>query len=288
MGIASGSSLWVQVNGGEARELTVAEGAFGFRRLGGDGHFNADIPIAALSPGENRIELTAKGRGAAVSGFLSLTYDPDGSCPLPFTATWSELDHPQDAGQIVDGKWSLDEGGLRSEQLAYDRLFLLGNRSWRDYRRPHDVDDPRGCAGDGPEERRAGCRLHPSLRRPYGGHAPVPRRPAEVGLPAVRCDRVAAMVGRGGRRHRRCASSTAATATRARTVRRLRASRPVRRTRRARAARPPPMTRAHRRTGSRSGQPGLWSPLRGTWRWRKPRTQRYGRAASPSSLTMRP
>lgn len=133
MGVASGNDLFFRLNGGEARELTLADGPFGFRRLGSDGHFNADIPIAALQPGSNTIEIIAKNSIGDASGHLTLNYEPKGSCPLPFSADWTTLAHIQDAGQAVDGLWELTPQGLRSRAPLYDRLFLMGNTDWLDY-----------------------------------------------------------------------------------------------------------------------------------------------------------
>jgi hypothetical protein len=104
-----------------------------YRRLAADGHFNADIPIAALAPGANTIEI--KGRfvdGSAGRQVVNLTR-LSGSSPLPLHIDWSEVADPQDVGQYVDGHWRPGEHGLRPAHIGYDRLFLLGDRTWQDY-----------------------------------------------------------------------------------------------------------------------------------------------------------
>ena len=104
-----------------------------FRRLAMHGHFNADIPIAALAPGPNTIDL--KGRfidGTVARQVVSLTR-LSGASPLPLHIDWSEVADPQDVGQYVDGHWQLGEHGLRPAHVGYDRLFLLGDRTWQDY-----------------------------------------------------------------------------------------------------------------------------------------------------------
>lgn len=134
MGIAGGREAWVSVNGGKARELTIGASQFGFRRLGAEGHFNADIPIAALEPGTNEVHVVASGSEGSLEETITLEYVLDGSCPLPHSVDWSELDHVQSAGQAVDGLWELDGDGVRSREPLYDRLFLIGNRDeWHDY-----------------------------------------------------------------------------------------------------------------------------------------------------------
>ena len=134
MGVASGNEFSYTVNGGARVPLNVPFEPFGFRRLGEAGHFNADIPISSLNAGENLIEVFAKGPETEIGGSVKLHRAAEGECALPFAVDWSELSHPQDAGQIVDGQWAIEGDGLRSEMPLYDRLFLIGNRTWTDYR----------------------------------------------------------------------------------------------------------------------------------------------------------
>ena len=133
MGIAQGRELSYRLNGGAPVTLTLPREAFGFRRLGGSGHFNADIPIGELHLGSNAVVLTLADRAGAT---LERTVNVErlaGSTPLPYRIDWSDVSDAQNVGQYVDGEWQLTPDGLRCEQLAYDRLFLIGERTWRDY-----------------------------------------------------------------------------------------------------------------------------------------------------------
>jgi len=104
-----------------------------FRRLATDGDFNADIPIARLRPGTNTVKLTARWRDGR-SDTRAITIDRgQGSSRLPLLIDWSRVKDPQDVGQYVDGHWLLTPDGLRTAQPGYDRIFLLGERTWRDY-----------------------------------------------------------------------------------------------------------------------------------------------------------
>jgi len=104
-----------------------------YRRLVEDGDFNADIPIDQLMDGENTITLEARtGEGAVIRESLKVNRET-GDCQLPFQIRWQEVANPQDVGQYVDGKWRLTEKGLRTAQVGYDRIFLIGNRDWQDY-----------------------------------------------------------------------------------------------------------------------------------------------------------
>jgi hypothetical protein len=104
-----------------------------YRRVAADGHFNADIPIAALAPGANTIEVEARfadGSGGRQTVTVERLF---GASPLPLDIDWSTVSDPQDVGQYVDGHWRLGEHGLRPAHVGYDRLFLIGDETWRDY-----------------------------------------------------------------------------------------------------------------------------------------------------------
>jgi hypothetical protein len=104
-----------------------------YRRLAADGHFNADIPIASLAPGPNRITLEARFVDGEVARRVVTVTRLEGATPLPVAIDWAEVSDPQDVGQYVDGEWRQGEHGLRPAHVGYDRLFLIGERDWQDY-----------------------------------------------------------------------------------------------------------------------------------------------------------
>ena len=122
-------SLQYALNDGIPVELNFR----GYRRLAADGHFNADIPISALAPGPNTIELEGRFVDGAVARQLVTLSRLSGSSRLPLHIDWSELADPQEVGQYVDGHWRRGEHGLRPAHVGYDLLFLLGDRTWQDY-----------------------------------------------------------------------------------------------------------------------------------------------------------
>ncbi len=104
-----------------------------YRRLVNEGDFNVDVPIGRLRDGPNTVTITAQRRdGGSFTRTVSIEKHA-GACPLPFAIRWTEVKNPQDVGQYVDGRWALTPRGLRTAQVGYDRLFLIGNRTWRDY-----------------------------------------------------------------------------------------------------------------------------------------------------------
>jgi hypothetical protein len=122
-------SLRYTLNDGIPVELNFR----GYRRLAADGHFNADVPIAALAHGPNTIELEGRFVDGLVARRVVNLTRLSGASPLPVHIDWSELADPQDVGQYVDGHWRVGEHGLRTAHLGYDLLFLLGDRTWQDY-----------------------------------------------------------------------------------------------------------------------------------------------------------
>ncbi len=126
-------SLTYRLNKGPFIRLNFGEGTPGYRRLAEHGHFNADIPIAELQPGTNRVEIIAtdgQGRQTKQKVIIDLQ---SGSYPLPVYIDWSKITDPQDAGQYVDGHWELESNGLRTKHMGYDRIFLIGEKNWQDY-----------------------------------------------------------------------------------------------------------------------------------------------------------
>ena len=127
------------------------------RRLARTGHFNADIPIDVLRPGENVITLTARFKeNIDPVQLIAYVERERGSYSMPTIVDWERTDNAQDAGQCVDGNWGIQEGGLRTLHTGYDRVFLIGEKDWRDYEvntrvTIHRVDDQTGLhsGGDG-------------------------------------------------------------------------------------------------------------------------------------------
>jgi len=127
------ASLQYKVNDGPFRRIEFGRGPFGFRRLAAPGHFNADLLIADLRPGDNTVSVRVTDTdGRSKTQSVTLTRH-EGDCPLPVQIRWQDVTDPQDVGQIVDGHWILDDKGLRTKHTGYDRVFLIGEKQWQDY-----------------------------------------------------------------------------------------------------------------------------------------------------------
>lgn len=59
----------------------------------------------------------------------------DNTWPLPYSIDWKSVTNIQDVVQIVDGKWILDEAGIRTHpaHVGYDRVIAIGDMTWKDY-----------------------------------------------------------------------------------------------------------------------------------------------------------
>lgn len=104
-----------------------------YRRLAADGDFNADIPLGRLRMGENSVKLNARWRDGHTASRTITIVRESGRSTLPCTIRWSTVSNLQDVGQCVDGRWHLTPDGLRTTIIGYDRIFLIGETSWRDY-----------------------------------------------------------------------------------------------------------------------------------------------------------
>lgn len=126
-------SLTYQLNNGSEIRLNFGEGTPGYRRFAELGHFNADIPMAELHPGENTVRIIARDRkGRRTNQKVNIDLQ-SGSYPLPVYIDWNKITNPQDVGQYVDGHWEIEPDGLRTMHMGYDRIFLIGEKSWQDY-----------------------------------------------------------------------------------------------------------------------------------------------------------
>jgi len=118
------------LNHGPWQPLTV--GPDGGRLLE-PGDFNAEIPLDALRPGGNLVEIEAwyAGEKREVERAV-LRCDADRVWPLPYHVDWRRGDPLTDV-QVVEGRWVPDRGGIRPALCGYDRLLTAGDMTWRDY-----------------------------------------------------------------------------------------------------------------------------------------------------------
>lgn len=154
------ADLVFRVNGGRARPLSMGPD---LHRLSLPGAFNAEIPRAELAEGANRIEIQGwTHEGRAFARGATVWQAAPTQWPLPYAIDWSKVCRIQDAVEVVDGRWKLGAGGIRTLDPYYDRVVAVGDVHWRNYEAVLDVTyhrlvaPPRGRSLEGP---------------PYLGHA---------------------------------------------------------------------------------------------------------------------
>jgi len=106
----------------------------GPRRLYFAGDFNIDLNTSDLLDGENIVEIAAvTGDGERTHETVIVEYHLGNVWPLPYEIDWPSLSDASVALQISDGLWRWGPEGIRTAHVAYDRLLLVGDVSWRDY-----------------------------------------------------------------------------------------------------------------------------------------------------------
>jgi hypothetical protein len=133
-------SLFYSLNGGPERPVFVKRNSNtnDSVRLERLGDFNLDtIHLQDLRPNNRIILRTSNGTSASKTHSIDFPIQSyqDG---LPYyRLNLNEIDHPQQVGQIVDGKWHVgrDRRGepcleIRAEDAGYDRLIVFGSEDW--------------------------------------------------------------------------------------------------------------------------------------------------------------
>lgn len=123
-------SFKYQLNGSSPRALKRGPDN---RRLFAPGDFNVQIDYDILSSGVNEVTLTAVDTIGEVSTRVVAVHKDVRAAPLPHVADWQSSVNPNGTGQVVDGKWSVSERGLSTDELGYDRTVAIGDLAWKDY-----------------------------------------------------------------------------------------------------------------------------------------------------------
>ncbi|RMF97489.1 MAG: hypothetical protein D6727_05475 [Gammaproteobacteria bacterium] len=125
------ASLSYTLNGGASQSLSIGPNT---RRLLEPGDFVIELDYTQLLNGANTVEITAvDGLGETTVKNVTVNYTAGNVWPLNYSIDWSTVTNINDVVNIVDGKWFIDSGGLRTTVMGYDRTFVLGDLFWTDY-----------------------------------------------------------------------------------------------------------------------------------------------------------
>ncbi|MEM9673465.1 MAG: hypothetical protein ACFB15_06550 [Cyclobacteriaceae bacterium] len=129
--VAEVQSLQYSLNGQSFLTLSLGEDG---RRLANSGDFNVELHIDSLRVGKNEVVITAAdSAGMQISETISVHLDRGSQWPLPYAIDWDTVQQISDVVQIVDGKWELADGGVKTTEPYYDRVLAFGDASWQDY-----------------------------------------------------------------------------------------------------------------------------------------------------------
>jgi len=104
------------------------------RRLTSPGDFNIELDRSELAAGDNTVTIIARDRyNHETIERVAIQHIQGRTWPMPYTIEWQTVSSIQDAAQVVDGLWELDENSVRPVVPGYDRLLAIGDYSWTDY-----------------------------------------------------------------------------------------------------------------------------------------------------------
>lgn len=127
------SVVSLQYSLNQCEPLPLSMGPDG-HRLAKPGDFNVEIDYSDLMKGRNTVTIIAVDSTENVrEETVTVFYHAVTTCPLPYTIDWSKVDNIQEVAQIVDGRWQLQENGVRVLEPYYDRVLAFGDQSWTDY-----------------------------------------------------------------------------------------------------------------------------------------------------------
>ncbi len=103
-------------------------------RLARTGDFNIEIPVSELKNGLNHVYLSARDSlGMQTTRTVQIHYVRGITWKLPYTVNWDTVTNIQNVVQVVDGRWKLEDGGIRVADDYYDRVIAIGDTTWRDF-----------------------------------------------------------------------------------------------------------------------------------------------------------
>ncbi|MEE4209738.1 MAG: cadherin-like domain-containing protein, partial [Parvularcula sp.] len=126
-------SLSYSLNGGPARELAVGPDT---RRLQSPGDFNIDIAFSELdsTAADDIVTIFATSvSGEVFKQEVTISYESGAEWNANYNVEWGRTTDLQKSVQVIDGKWAVENGGVRPIDLGYDRLLAIGDIGWDNY-----------------------------------------------------------------------------------------------------------------------------------------------------------
>jgi hypothetical protein len=124
-------TLSYQLNDGASQKLVIGPDE---RRLEFKGDFNVEIHVKNLKIGKNLVEINLRKDDRIVDNKrVIVNYNPQRNLlKEKMVIHWGKKTIEETA-QVVDGKWVLENGMVRSKYQAYDRIIAIGDTAWTNY-----------------------------------------------------------------------------------------------------------------------------------------------------------
>jgi regulation of enolase protein 1 (concanavalin A-like superfamily) len=125
-------SLTYSLNGGPELPLWMGENEF---RLVSPGEFNIELDYSLLTAGSNNLRIKAVDTlGHQTVHFVTVNYVQGQTWPRDYSIDWSRVSSIESVAQVVDGRWQLQEGAVRTMETGYDRFIVLGDQyTWEQF-----------------------------------------------------------------------------------------------------------------------------------------------------------
>lgn len=102
-------------------------------RLAKTGDFNVDFSRNLYQEGKNKLEIVAETLKDKASTVAVINVKKNNIWPLPYSIKWNEVSNIQEVAEVMDGKWEITANGIYSTEPYYDRVFTIGDSTWKDY-----------------------------------------------------------------------------------------------------------------------------------------------------------
>lgn len=126
--------------------LPLSLGADG-RRLAREGDFNVEIYRYLLNEGENELRIrVVDSNDKMAEKTIRIKYTGKQTWRLPYHIDWKQMEGygntpgiSQERVYLMDGKWKLENGRVRTVEPYYDRVLAFGDTTWENYEVRTDV-----------------------------------------------------------------------------------------------------------------------------------------------------
>jgi regulation of enolase protein 1 (concanavalin A-like superfamily) len=126
------TSLTYSLNGGPEQPLWMGENEF---RLVAPGEFNIELDYSQLNAGPNSLRISATDSlGYQSVYFVTVNYIQGQIWPVNYSINWLGVSNIESVVQVVDGRWQIQQGAVRTMETGYDRLIVMGDRNtWQQF-----------------------------------------------------------------------------------------------------------------------------------------------------------